>query len=159
MVNLLKINNIFFAVTGLLGLSLSTQLMAQHPADRTWSRQSAGTEYRTPQRGETQRYNPWSQLDAEKQHKGIEEQPRYIERPRREYQPEPRPAFPPAQLYGQPYGGIPYGVQPQPGGYSAYPRELLSPYGGLQGYPGYSHAPLGGSWPGVGFNPWGFMPW
>ena len=154
---------------------LAFPLMAQ---ERTWTTLS-GSEFRPLQERGSQGYNPWRGLsDQSTGATGIE--PRFVERPRRQFQASPQPTFPAPQHYwhlphGHHWGGPSHGGSPGMGhhgvplygqGYHPGLYSGLGHPGGL--YPGLGHGlvPHGfgypggfGGLPGLGFMPWGWMPW
>ena len=142
-------------ITGLLQvLFMAASAQAQGAGERIWSSQSASSVYRTEPARTGERYNPWEKLGGESQ-TTLPDQPRYLERPRREFQPEVRPVYPSPSEYRAPVPPLaPYGMSP------VYPRAgAYAPYSG-GGYPGTPHySPYGGTWPLPGGMPWGFMPW
>lgn len=143
-------------ITGLLlqVLFIPGSALAQSGGERIWSSQSANSVYRTEPARTNERYNPWEKLGGESQ-ATQPEQSRYLERPRREFQPEVRPVYPsPSEYRAQVPTVAPYGMAP------VYPQARhYAPYsgGGYTGSPPFS--PYGGAWPIPGGMPWGFMPW
>ena len=143
-----------------------------------------GSEFRPMQERGNQGYNPWSRLGD--QTSGTPEvTPRFVERPKRQYQATTQPSFPAPQYYRhlpQAHAGHwsvpPSGLLPGTGHHGlaypglAYPDGLYPgvTYGGLGypglgypglGYPGLGHSGLGypGGFPGLGIMPWGWVPW